>query len=121
MSDEDGFSMVELSVVCLLLGVVLSIVLAALIATNRAVSAASERAINNADAQRAVSLIEANLRSASGVSTTSSILWVANSSTVGTSQPACTGWQLSGNALKEFVGPSESAPNAQQWSNILTN
>ncbi|MGH9076916.1 MAG: PulJ/GspJ family protein [Acidimicrobiales bacterium] len=113
-ASEAGFSLLEMVVVCAVLGLVLAIGFQFVVSANSSVNVATYRAANNADAGAALASLSQDLRYASGVGYVTSganeILYVNNAnadpnptSDYSTIQPACAQWQVAGGALEESV------------------
>jgi type II secretory pathway pseudopilin PulG len=108
---EDGFGLLEMTVAGVVLAIVLSIVGNYLISASRTVAQSTAHQDDNAAAQRALSLIESNVRYACNMSILSGTLYVSNSAGAcsNPSQPVCAEWYLSGGNLVEKTS-SGSAP-----------
>ncbi len=100
---EEGFGLIELMVSGVILAILLAIVGNYLISAGRAVAQSTAHQNDNAAAQRALSLIDTNVRFACNASILSGTLYVANTggSCNNPSQPPCAEWSLSGNSLIE--------------------
>ena len=102
-ANDDGFSLVEVTVGAAILVILFAIVGNYLVSAGRTVSNSTAHQDNNAAAQRTVELIDANVRYACNVSILAATLYVSNSSgTCSTpGQPACAEWYASGSNLVE--------------------
>lgn len=100
---EEGFTLVEVVLSAALLVVVLAIVGNYLISANRTVTQSTAQQNDNAAAQRALGLLEANIRFACDMSINGGTLYVANTGVncTNSSQPACAEWSTSAGQLTE--------------------
>jgi Tfp pilus assembly protein PilW len=106
--DDRGFGLLEIVIVSGLLGLIVAIVMSYLVSANRTVSLAGARAGDNAAAERAMSLLDADIRFATNMSISSSgpTLYVQSSTS-----PVCAAWSLDnqGNLTEETKPGSASA------------
>jgi prepilin-type N-terminal cleavage/methylation domain-containing protein len=95
-SNEDGFTLMELSMVSLILTIVLVIVTSFLISAQATITRSTARAVNDAAAQQASGLLDSNLRFA-------------------------TYWTISGSSLYVYVAPPSPQPVCSLWTVDTTN
>jgi prepilin-type N-terminal cleavage/methylation domain-containing protein len=100
---EQGFGLIELMVAATILTILLAIVGNYLVSAGRAVAQSTAHQNDNAAAQRALSLIDTNVRFGCNASIVGGTLYVANTggSCNNPGQPPCAEWYLSGNSLIE--------------------
>jgi type II secretory pathway component PulJ len=119
-SREEGFTLVEMVLSGVLLVVVLTIVGNYLISANRTVTQSTAQQNDNAAAQRALGLLDANIRFACSMSINGGTLYVANSGANCTnpSQPACAEWSTSAGQLTERTSITGTAVVASGISGL---
>ncbi|HEX4865258.1 MAG TPA: prepilin-type N-terminal cleavage/methylation domain-containing protein [Acidimicrobiales bacterium] len=119
-ASEDGFTLVEVIVAAAVLVVLLIIVGNYLISASQSVAQSTAHQNDNAAAQRAVGLIDSNVRFACTMSISAGTLYVVNA-TSGCSnpgQPACAEWSSAGGALTEKTSSSGTSTVANGVSGL---